>query len=122
MEVRTSYGDSTRGGGETFEICSVFGLVDEDFAFTGSVAYQNFAEIAKFQRDITAGCRGRPDGIESSRANSQDELARYVGLSRRQLQWLFRKHLRCAPSRYYLKRRVLHARNLLQGTRMNMLV
>ena len=50
---------------------------------------------------------------------SQDELARYVGLSRRQLQRLFHKHLLCAPSRYYLKLRVLRARNMLQETKMS---
>ncbi|MCZ2721950.1 GlxA family transcriptional regulator [Marinomonas sp. 15G1-11] len=47
-----------------------------------------------------------------------DELAKYVNLSRRQLERLFQKHLQCSPSRYYLKLRLLRARQLLkQSTR-----
>ena len=34
---------------------------------------------------------------------SQEDLASYVGLSRRQLQRLFQRYLFCAPSRYYLQ-------------------
>lgn len=47
---------------------------------------------------------------------SQEDLARYVGLSRRQLQRLFHKYLLCAPSRYYLQLRLNRARELLQQT------
>ena len=51
---------------------------------------------------------------------SQEELAEYVGLSRRQLQRLFQRHLLCAPSRYYLQLRLQRARELLQQTNLSL--
>lgn len=45
-----------------------------------------------------------------------DDLASYVGVSRRQLERLFHKHLGCAPSRYYLELRLQRARLLLLRT------
>lgn len=45
-----------------------------------------------------------------------DELASYVGLSRRQLERLFQKYLHSSPSRYYLKLRLVRARQLLKQT------
>ena len=45
-----------------------------------------------------------------------DELSRHVGLSRRQLERLFRKHLRRVPTRYYLELRLARARQLLLQT------
>ena len=42
-----------------------------------------------------------------------DELARHVGISRRQLERLFQKHLQCVPTRYYLEIRLRRARELL---------
>ena len=51
---------------------------------------------------------------------SQQELADYVGLSRRQLQRLFQRHLLCAPSRYYLQLRLQRARELLQQTNLSL--
>jgi transcriptional regulator GlxA family with amidase domain len=50
-----------------------------------------------------------------------DELAGYVGLSRRQLERLFQKHLQCSPSKYYLKLRLLRARQLLKQTSMSII-
>ncbi len=47
-----------------------------------------------------------------------EELAGYVDLSRRQLERLFQKYLDCSPSRYYLKLRLLRARQLLKQTTM----
>lgn len=44
---------------------------------------------------------------------TQDELARRVGLSRRQLERLFRRYLRKAPARHYLELRLQRARLLL---------
>lgn len=43
-------------------------------------------------------------------------LASYVGISRRQLERLFLKHLNCTPSRYNLKLRLGRARQLLMQT------
>jgi len=44
---------------------------------------------------------------------SPDELAQYVGVSRRQLERLFQKYLHCVPTRYYLELRLKRARQLL---------
>lgn len=51
---------------------------------------------------------------------SQEDLASYVGLSRRQLQRLYQRYLMCAPSRYYLQLRLQRARELLRQTGMNL--
>ncbi|MBA1145636.1 GlxA family transcriptional regulator [Ectothiorhodospiraceae bacterium WFHF3C12] len=48
-----------------------------------------------------------------------DELARYAGLSRRQLERLFDKHLGCVPTRYYLQLRLHRARQLLTQTNLS---
>ncbi|PQZ87258.1 MULTISPECIES: GlxA family transcriptional regulator [Pseudomonas] len=45
-----------------------------------------------------------------------DELADYVALSRRQLERMFQKYLNCSPSRYYLRLRLIRARQLLKQT------
>lgn len=45
-----------------------------------------------------------------------DELATHVGVSRRQLERLFQKHLHCVPTRYYLELRLARARQLLLQT------
>lgn len=49
-------------------------------------------------------------------ALSRDEIARRVGLSRRQLERLFRRYLKTSPARYYLKLRLNRARTLLTQT------
>ena len=50
---------------------------------------------------------------------SLDELADYVGLSRRQLERLFQRYLDCVPTRYYLELRLARARQLLLQTSMS---
>ncbi len=50
-----------------------------------------------------------------------DELASYVGLSRRQLERLFQKYLHCTPSKYYLRLRLFRARQLLKQTSMSII-
>ncbi|CAD5110075.1 choline metabolism transcriptional regulator GbdR [Zestomonas carbonaria] len=50
-----------------------------------------------------------------------DELASYVDVSRRQLERLFQKYLHCSPSRYYLKLRLIRARQLLKQTPMSII-
>lgn len=47
---------------------------------------------------------------------SLDELARHVGISRRQMERIFQKHLNCVPTRYYLELRLRRARELLLRT------
>jgi transcriptional regulator GlxA family with amidase domain len=51
---------------------------------------------------------------------SQEDIASYTGLSRRQLQRLFQRYLMCTPSRHYQKVRLLRARELLHQTSMNL--
>ncbi|BCX66041.1 GlxA family transcriptional regulator [Pseudomonas izuensis] len=50
-----------------------------------------------------------------------DNLAEYVDLSRRQLERLFQKYLNCTPSRYYLRLRLIRARQLLKQTSMSLI-
>lgn len=50
---------------------------------------------------------------------SIDELATHVGVSRRQLERLFRKYLDTVPARYYLQLRLRHAQHLLLQTSMS---
>lgn len=45
---------------------------------------------------------------------STDDIAYYVGVSRRQLERLFKQYLNTVPSRYYLELRLNRARQLLQ--------
>ncbi|MBV8633878.1 MAG: helix-turn-helix domain-containing protein [Burkholderiaceae bacterium] len=44
---------------------------------------------------------------------NSDDIANLVGISRRQLERLFKQHLGNMPARYYLEMRLQHARNLL---------
>ncbi|KGK42165.1 AraC family transcriptional regulator [Nitrincola sp. A-D6] len=50
-----------------------------------------------------------------------DELANYASLSRRQLERLFQKYLSCSPSRYYLKLRLVRARQLLKQSGLSII-
>ncbi|WP_110669720.1 GlxA family transcriptional regulator [Salinicola halophilus] len=45
-----------------------------------------------------------------------EAIARRAGVSRRQLERLFRQHVNVGPARYYLELRLTHARQLLQQT------
>jgi len=45
-----------------------------------------------------------------------EELSTFIGISRRQLERLFQKHLQCVPTRYYLNLRLNRARLLLLQT------
>lgn len=47
-----------------------------------------------------------------------EDLAGIAGISRRQLERIFLKHLNCSPSRYYLTIRIERARQLLRQTSM----
>ncbi len=48
----------------------------------------------------------------------REDISSRVGLSRRQLERLFRRYLQTSPARYYLKVRLERARNLLNQTTM----
>lgn len=45
-----------------------------------------------------------------------DDLAQHAGMSRRQIDRLFKRHMNATPSRYYLETRLTRARRLLQQT------
>lgn len=47
-----------------------------------------------------------------------EEIAGHIGVSRRQLERLFRKYLNCSPIEYYKRLRLIQARHLLQQTNM----
>jgi len=49
---------------------------------------------------------------------SLERIAEATGLSRRQIERLFRRHLDCVPKRYYLEMRLRRARELLLQTAM----
>jgi len=49
---------------------------------------------------------------------SLDAIASATGLSRRQIERLFKRHLDCVPKRYYLEMRLRRARELLLQTAM----
>ncbi|PTQ69145.1 GlxA family transcriptional regulator [Pseudomonas sp. GV071] len=48
-----------------------------------------------------------------------DQLAEYVGRSRRQVERLFREQLGTTPQRYYLELRITEARRLLQHSKLS---
>lgn len=50
-----------------------------------------------------------------------DEIARLVGVSRRQLERLFKQHLDDMPSRYYIEMRLVRARHLLRHSGQSIL-
>lgn len=59
------------------------------------------------------------DAVALMEANIEEplstlELAEHLGISRRQLERLFKKHLQAVPSRYYLDLRLQQARRLLR--------
>lgn len=59
------------------------------------------------------------DAVALMEANIEEpltthELSAHLGISRRQLERLFKKHLQAVPSRYYLKLRLQRARKLLR--------
>ena len=50
-----------------------------------------------------------------------EDIAQLVGVSRRQLERLFRQHMNTFPSRYYLELRLKHARRQLKQTTQSIL-
>jgi transcriptional regulator GlxA family with amidase domain len=64
------------------------------------------------------------DALELMAANlaeplPAEDIAQLVGVSRRQLERLFRQHLDTFPSRYYLELRLKHARRQLRQTMLS---
>ena len=49
---------------------------------------------------------------------SLESIAHKTGMSRRQIERLFKRHVNCVPKRYYLEMRLKRARELLLQTAM----
>ena len=52
---------------------------------------------------------------------SLDEIAAASGISRRQIERLFKRHVQCVPKKYYLQLRLRRARELLLQTSMSIM-
>lgn len=77
------------------------------------------SQTNKSQVDTLARPEVLRDAIALMEANIEepltpDELARFLSMSRRQLERLFQTHLELSPSRYYLKLRLLAAHKELE--------
>jgi len=71
-------------------------------------------QLGAFQSKLTEAVTLMENNIEEP--INLEELSKYVGVSRRQLERLFRKHLKCVPTRYYMNLRLNRARELLLQT------
>ncbi len=74
------------------------------------------AQIGVGHESLIKVARLMEENIEKPR--SLDEIASATGLSRRQIERLFKRHLDCVPKRYYLQVRLRRARELLLQTSM----
>jgi transcriptional regulator GlxA family with amidase domain len=74
------------------------------------------AQIGVGHESLIRVARLMEENIE--RPLSLDEIASATGLSRRQIERLFKRHLDCVPKRYYLQMRLRRARELLLQTSM----
>ncbi len=74
------------------------------------------AQIGASQRSMIKVAQLMEEHIE--KPLSLDRIARATGLSRRQIERLFKRHLDCVPKRYYLEMRLRRARELLLQTAM----
>jgi AraC family transcriptional regulator, glycine betaine-responsive activator len=74
------------------------------------------AQIGLSHRGLIRVAQIMEENIE--RPLSLDSIARSTGLSRRQIERLFKRDLNCVPKRYYLEMRLRRARELLLQTAM----
>jgi transcriptional regulator GlxA family with amidase domain len=98
------------------------------------------ALLAQFALERLRGPDERPRGAAAARSGSSrlaeavslmeanlaeplptEDIARLVGVSRRQLERLFKQHLDALPSRYYAELRLARARRLLQQSNQSIL-
>lgn len=91
--------------------------------------HERIRNVNDHQRDplkLTVGV-ANPKLVEAARlmeANIEepiplDDVARHIGISRRQLERLFRRYLNMAPTRYYLNLRLTRARQYLLQTSLS---
>ena len=81
LELHTSYGELTRGGGENFRVSSLFGLEEGPFSFSGSFAYQEDKGFQKFERELTRSRDARPFGGFDARSGTMTEPAAFFPAS-----------------------------------------
>ena len=74
------------------------------------------AQIGPSNRGLIRVAQLMEENIE--KPLSLDKIAKATGLSRRQIERLFRRDLNCVPKRYYLEMRLRRARELLLQTAM----
>lgn len=100
-------------------------------AVQDELCLERVREPATRQRQSLPGSMGQllpklAEAVALMEANIEEplqseELAELVGMSRRQLERLFKQHLDSVPSRYYLELRLGKARRLLRETRHSLL-
>ncbi|MFO1468483.1 MAG: GlxA family transcriptional regulator [Steroidobacteraceae bacterium] len=74
------------------------------------------AQVGPSHRSLIKVAQLMEENIE--KPLSLDRIAKATGLSRRQIERLFKRHLNCVPKRYYLEMRLRRARELLLQTAM----
>ncbi len=74
------------------------------------------AQLGVSNRGLIRVAQLMEDNIE--KPLSLDKIAKGTGLSRRQIERLFKRDLQCVPKRYYLEMRLRRARDLLLQTSM----
>lgn len=77
------------------------------------------AKIGPFHETLIKAAALMESNIEQPL--SLDELAASVGVSRRQIERLFKRHVNLVPTRYYLELRLRRARELLLQTPMSIM-
>ncbi len=70
LELSGSYGESTRGDAAAVRTAAVFGLADEKFSLTGSIAYQTRDGFTKYDRKLTSSRDYRAYGGLDRRSSS----------------------------------------------------
>ncbi len=97
-------------------------LVSEQFVLE-RVRSPEDRQVVPLRARVGSSHRGMIEVAELMEENIEKPLsllkiARSTGLSRRQIERLFRRHLDCVPKRYYLEIRLRRARELLLQTAM----
>lgn len=124
---------SCAGGASSMDLMLHMIAQDHGQALAGWVAEQMVytapRDHSQSQRISVQGRTGMRDrklalAIEIMRGNAEDplspdEIARTVGVSTRQLERLFARHLNTSPGKYYLSLRLEKARNLLRQTELS---
>lgn len=104
------------------ELAAHFGLE----RLRGRDERQRVPLAARLSVHASGGSAKLADAISLMEANlaeplPTEDIARLVGVSRRQLERLFRQHLDALPSRWYLELRLQRARRLLRQTHQSVL-